>query len=168
MQLHSPPGCKWTQEKQFHVDLMLMLQKSGGSYTGNFSPDLFQLGKCGWHLDRVTSTITNGPLIFYNHSLHASEHPLPGLDLTTDVVHLWCARKHEGRAWRTAPNQSVNCVPFSMIGFWAELPDGFGTSIPAQQKNAGSHVVTQYLKTLTIEFHDADASAAAYIQMRPK
>jgi hypothetical protein len=161
--LHSPPGCHWTEEKQFHVDLPLTLEKAGDKYTGSFSPNLFQAGNCGWHLDVIKSSISNVPLVFLTHSLHTSSHPLPDLDLTTDVKHLWCIRKQQGRDWQTAPNQRINCVPWSAIDVWTAVPDGVLDSIPAEQRQQGSHIVTQYLKTLTIEFHDFDAYASAHI-----
>jgi hypothetical protein len=168
--LHSPPGCTWTHEKQFHVDLPLTLKKAGDRYTGSFSPDLFQPGNCRWHLDRITSSITNSlsPLVFFNHSFHTKSRPLPGLDFTTDVIHLWCTRKQQQRpprAWLAAPNLSINCVPLSMIGFWTAVPlsPGLKESVPAEQRRAGSEHINQFLKTLTIEFHDFDAYAVTYI-----
>jgi hypothetical protein len=166
--MHSPPGCRWTQDKKFYVYLPLTLEKSGDRYTGNFSPDLFQPGTCRWHLYRITSSIANVPLVSLSLSVHTSPHPLPDLDLTTDVRHLWCTRKQKGQTWRAAPNQSINCVPLSMIGFWAVVPDGLEQSVPVEDRQQGSHIVTQYLKTLTIEFHDFDAYASAYIGSRQR
>jgi hypothetical protein len=166
--LHSPPGCHWTPEKQFHVDLPVTLEKSGDQYTGSFSPDLFQPGDCRWHLDRITSSIANVPLVFLTHSLYTSPHPLPGLDLTTDVRRLWCTRKPKGQIWLTAPNQSINCVPLLAIGAWAAVPDGLEKSVPVEESQQGSHIATQYLKTLTIEFHDFDAYASAYVASRQR
>src|SRR5450631_85487 len=42
----SPPGCGWTQQTPFYIDITLMLKKSGNTYTGSFSPDYFQPGDC--------------------------------------------------------------------------------------------------------------------------
>jgi len=162
--LHSPPGCEWTQKTPFYIDLPLTLERSGDRYTGSFSPDMFQPGKCRWHLFAIDSPIANSWLVFFNQSLHQTPHPLPGLDLTADVRHLWCAHRNQGRAWAAAPNQSINCVPFEAIGVWTELPNGFVNSVPIEETQPGNHIITQYLKTLSIELYDVDVSVSDYLK----
>lgn len=158
----SPSGCRWTEEKQFHVDMVLALTSSGDRYTGSFSSDLFQPGSCRWHLDRITTPIADTPLVSFQHSPAAGPPPSASLDLTTDVRHLWCTR-HVGTAPVAVRNQRPNCVPYTDIGLWRNLPDGFGSSIPASQKEAGSQVADQRLRSLTVELHDVDALVAAYL-----
>jgi len=155
----SPAGCRWTQEKQFYVDMMLPLARAGDRYSGSFSPDLFLPGTCRWHLEGLTSSITYAPILTFQHSRAADSRPPAGVDLETDVRHLWCTR-HQGGP---APNQRPNCVPFEDITQWTKLPDGFRDTIAASQKEAGRHVANQYLKTLIIELHDLDALVDGYL-----
>jgi hypothetical protein len=163
---HSPPGCRWTQNASFYIDMPLTLERKGDRLTGTFSPDAFRPGACGWHFDVIRATIANVPLAVFNHSNWTSPHPMPDLDLdlTSDERHFWCAHRNEGRAWQIAPNQAINCVPFDMIGFWSKLPAGFVKSIRREDIQPGSHVITQYLKRITVEFHDVDAAASDYLK----
>jgi len=154
----APPGCRWTQERQFRVVVQLKLERSGNRYEGSFSPDMFLPGACGWHLYDLVSSISNSPVIYFERSLSKSARPVPNLDLTVDQRHLWCVRRKEDAVWPTAPRQDVNCVPLDMIGFWTKVPTGFRDSVPVAERFAGSHVITQYLSFLTVEFHDADAA----------
>lgn len=162
----SPPGCKWTQQSQFYIDLTLMLEKTGNSYTGSFSPDYFLPSKCKWHLRAMTSPIVRPAIIFFIHSLHTNPHPLPTLDLTTNAIHIWCTRKGKEQPRQSSePNERIDCVDLPVIGggMFIDLPPGFYASVPAEERN-WNRDITQYLKSVTVEFHDLDTLIPAYVQ----
>jgi hypothetical protein len=159
----SPPGCGWKQQTPFYIDLTLMLKKSGNSYTGSFSPYHFLPAKCKWHLYAVTSPIVRSAIIFFVHSLHTNPHPFPTVDLTADAIHIWCTRKgKEQPRQSSAPNERIDCANLQMSGIFIDLPPGFYASISAEEKDWNSNM-TQYLKSLTVEFHDLDTLIPEYV-----
>jgi hypothetical protein len=159
----SSPGCAWTQQAQFFVSMTMKLVNTGDLYVGSFSPDIFQAGVCRWHLTEMTSPNVRPGIVHFGHSFHSNGHPLPDLDLTTQVVHIWCTRKGKDQPRKSSiPNELIDCVPFQMIEI-AKLPLGFNESVPAKEKEWNIHV-TQYLRSLTVEFHDLDALILAYIE----
>jgi len=44
------------------------------------------------------------------------------------------------------------------------IAPGFVKSVRREDTQPGSHVITQYLKTLTVEFYDVDAAASDYLK----
>jgi hypothetical protein len=167
--LSMTPGCRWSQAAQFYVDVPLQLAKSASGYRGSFAPDYFRSGPCGWHLADIISPMlttwipsdTSGPVVFFNHSEHANSHPLPSLDLSTKRIDIWCTRKHmEPPTGTPKENTRIRCVPLAFVN---DLPNAFADSIPPNNREWDVHA-TQYLQSLTVEFHDVDDLMAAYIE----
>ena len=159
----SPSGCAWKQEVQFYVNMPLKLTRVGNTYAGSFSPDVFEPGPCGWHMTEMTSPMVRSGVVYFGHSLHTDGHPFPELDLTTQVVHIWCTRRGKDQSRHsTILNELIDCTPFQMIETFTKLPPGFDASVPAKEKLWNIHF-TQYLRSLTVEFHDLDALIPAYL-----
>lgn len=160
----SSPGCAWTQQSPFYIDMRLPLKRAGNSYTGTFSPDIFQRGACDWHLSEIDSPNVRSAIAFFGDSLHTSGHPFPGVDLTTLTSHIWCTHKgkHPPRD-STKLNELIDCTNFAMIGIFTNLPPGFEASVPSENKDWDIHF-TQYLTSFTVEFHDLDTLVPAYVE----
>ncbi len=148
----------------FHIELVLPLKKSGGTYTGSFSLDHFQAGACGWRLWTVTSPIVRVPIAYFEHSAHTSSHPLPGLDLTKNENDFWCTRrgKKQPSATTDTAHGEIDCT-FAM-GAWSLRGDEWSSiPIPANEMH-WNHIATQYTKTMRIDFHDLDEVIPASVQ----
>lgn len=160
----SPPGCAWRQQSPFYVDILLTLKRTGNRYTGSFSPDVFEPGPCVWHMTAMMSPNVRSGVVYLSHSLHNNGHPFPDLDLTTQTVHIWCTRKGKDQPRKSlVPSELIDCTPFQMIRIFTELPPGFDASVPAEDKLWNIHI-TQFLRSLTVEFHDLDALIPAYVE----
>jgi hypothetical protein len=160
----SPEGCAWTQQSPFYVDMTLALKRKGNSYTGSFSPDIFQRGDCDWHLTEIDSPNVRTAIAFFIDTLHTSGHPFTGLDLTTYSSHIWCTRKgnHPPRK-STQLNELIDCTNFEMIGLFTSPPPGFEVSVPLEDRK-WNNTITKYLTSLTVKFHDLDALIPAYVE----
>jgi hypothetical protein len=167
--LSMSPACRWSPTKPFYVDVQLKLAKSGNSYRGSFSPDYFQSGACGWHLADITSPMlttwvpsdTSGPVIFFDHSLHSNSHPYPFLDLAAQRSDIWCTRtRNKSAAQSPKDTARTHCTPFVNVN---DLPKGFADSVPLDNRDWNVHG-TQYLQSLTVEFHDLDVLIPAYVE----
>ena len=168
----APLGCRLSQSARLRVDMPLKLERSAGKYRGNFSIDYFQGGTCGWHLYDVMSpmldtwlpTDTSGPVIFFLHSLHTNAHPYPFLDLENQRIDIWCTHAKR-RLSSQAPVTQPFCTNFGFAtSFYEEafgIPRGFSESVPLEKRDWDNHG-TQYLRSLTVEYHDLDALVAAY------
>jgi hypothetical protein len=160
----SPSGCGWTRQTPFYIDLPLSLEKSGDTYTGRFSPDYFLPSACKWHLYAMTSPIVRPAVIFYVHSLYTNSRPLPTVDLTTNAIHIWCTRNgKEQPRQSSAPSERIDCVDLPMISMFIDLPPGLFASVSPNQRK-WDHNMTQYLRSLAVEFHDLDVLIPAYLQ----
>jgi hypothetical protein len=174
----SPPGCDWTQKSTFAVDMPLKLEKAGDTYKGSFALDHFQPGPCGWHLDSITSpNYGTGsadspklrlPFLWFLHSDATTSHPAATVDLTTEHIHLWCTHRAEpppqfpqwkGRLFCSSPDALRYQVKDVPADFWA--------SIRTEEFFVSNTYATQYLRSLTVEFHDLDAMLDAYPRIRP-
>ena len=155
----SPQGCSWTNNNQFSInrDLELKLE-SGNLYTATFVMDYFLPGKCKWHLDSMSSPMFKGKIFYYGQSGHSNSRPFADLNLEENNIHIWCTEKYR-RNKKLEPNprlnERVDCTTLSFVELFVDKPLGFYESIPVDEKEWDIHV-TQYLKTLTVVFHDLD------------
>lgn len=171
----APPGCSWTSSKQFYLRMPIKLERSGNVYRGSFAEDRFLSGRCAWHLDDLESSLLYPSMglpavMFFEHSLWTNAHPLPSLDLASSSSNLWCSRHFirpvgfgSGGYFRPPPG-NIECarsVPDGTDG----VPTSFYMSIPPEQRLMNIHG-TQYLRRLTVEFHDLDTLVPAFIQRR--
>ena len=153
----SPKGCNWTNNNQFYINRDVELkQESGDLYTGIFVMDYFLPGKCKWHLVSMSSPMFKGEIFYYRQSGHSNSRPFSDINLEENNIHIWCTGKNISNK-KLEPNagldERVYCTNFSFIGYY--VPPSFYESIPSDEKKWDIHV-TQYLKTLTVVFHDLD------------
>jgi hypothetical protein len=151
-------GCKWTEDPMLHVELLLPLKKSGDTYSGSFSRDYFQAGPCGWQLNAVTSPIVMSPIAFFTH-FPKNAHHRP----TQSVNDFWCTRKGKDQPPQPqAEPEDIHCT-FAM-GAWSLRANKWSSiPIPANERH-WDRIITQYTKSMRIEFHDLGELIPASVQ----
>jgi hypothetical protein len=149
------PGCNWTEQARFHIEIVLPFTKSGDIYTASMARDHFQAGACGWKLWSVTSPIVRIPIVYFEHSYHTSAHPFPNLDLSRSENDFWCTQRTHQQSAAPANNVSDFDCTFASAAWslrgrkWTPMP------IPVSHSRWNNNA-TQYTKTMRIEFHDVD------------
>lgn len=158
----SPLGCAWTQNKQFYVDVPLVLQKYDKVYKGEFTVDYFLPGACQWSMYNITSPVLRPALAIRTHSEHPNSKPGHGLDLTRENLHIWCTKHGKGFKKSAALNDQYDCTSFNMVEIFTDLPAGFKETVPEEQRD-WSNLFTQYLREMSVEIHDLDKLIPEYL-----
>lgn len=180
----SPPGCHWTQQSPFDVDLQLKLKRSGNTYTGQFSPDHFLPGACGWHLEGITNPDYNAefsqgspwyrPILFFTeHSFtfDKNSHPPPEFASSayiTPHIHIWCTRRGRPAPQMQKERGKLACTSsFQGLRYLVpDLPPAFVKSVPVEEYPVNIYL-SRYARSLTIGFHDLDSLLDASSQSQP-
>lgn len=160
--LISPPGCAWKQNKQFYVDVPLLLQRQDKVYKGDFTVDYFLPGACQWSMYNINSPVLRSALVFRIHSSHPNSQPGLGLDLTKQKLHIWCTKHGKGLKKSAALNEQYDCTPFGMVELFTDLPVGFKETVPEEQRD-WPNTFSQYLREMSVEIHDLDQLIPEYL-----
>lgn len=180
--LKSPLGCHWTQRSPFAVDLPLKLKRIGNTYTGQFSPDHFLPGACGWHLEGITNPDYNAeysqgspgyrPILFFTeHSftLDKNSHPPPEVDSPAYIaphIRIWCTRRGKPAPQMQEERGKLFCTSFEAVRYMVpDLPPELVKSVPFEEYSWNIYL-SRYARSLTIEFHDLDSLLDAISRRR--